>query len=90
MFKWPSTRKEFWEEKINRTASLDDSNAKQLEDEGWRVLTVWECAIKGKERLPDAELSHKIADWLRSDRGSQSIGGPAYRQADNQGLPNSR
>ena len=31
---------------------------------GWRVRTVWECALKGKSRLPFEILMEIIEDWL--------------------------
>lgn len=31
---------------------------------GWRVLVVWECAIKGRRRLPENELIREISEWI--------------------------
>ena len=50
MFKWPQTRREFWREKIRKNKKRDRSAAALLLDGGWRVLTVWECALKGSHR----------------------------------------
>jgi DNA mismatch endonuclease (patch repair protein) len=80
MFKWPATRKEFWEAKINRTAELDRKNRIRLENQGWRVLTVWECALKGKYRLADHDLGARIADWLRNGNSSEAIAGKPWKQ----------
>lgn len=57
--KMPETRPEFWAAKIAANVARDERNAKSLYDLDWRVLVVWECAIKGPARLP---LANVIAD----------------------------
>ena len=52
MFKWPQTRKDFWREKITKNMERDRIAMSRLKDLGWRVLTVWECALKGPGRVP--------------------------------------
>ena len=32
---------------------------------GWRVLVVWECALKGKEKLPLERVFGYIEEWVR-------------------------
>lgn len=39
----------------------------KLRELGWRVLVLWECAIKGKERRPEAEVIQTVIQWLHSD-----------------------
>lgn len=56
LFKWPSTRKEFWEEKINGNATRDGKQIQGILDQNWRVLIIWECAIKGKEKRELSEI----------------------------------
>jgi len=67
LFKWPSTRKKFWREKLHRNTELDLINCEKLFDLGWRVITVWECALKGKESLDFKDLIGTIDTWLKSD-----------------------
>lgn len=50
LFKWPKTRAEFWERKIKRNVERDHQTLAALHAQGWRVLVVWECALKGKHR----------------------------------------
>ena len=52
LFKMPATRPEFWAKKIsgNRARDLRTTNALQLT--GWRLLTVWECSLKGPACRP--------------------------------------
>lgn len=46
--KLPDTRQKFWRNKISKNKARDIRNRKKLEEEGWEVLTVWECEIKNK------------------------------------------
>lgn len=73
MFKWPKSRTQFWREKINSNALRDLQNELLLAERGWRVLTVWECSLKGKSRKPLDELGEEIATWLTEREPSQSI-----------------
>ena len=55
LFKWPKTRAAFWKNKIGRNMERDRQALAALKADGWRVLLVWECALKGKRKrnLPD-------------------------------------
>ncbi|MCX4191018.1 very short patch repair endonuclease [Methylophaga sp. OBS1] len=75
LFKWPKSRSEFWERKINQNIVRDKANTKKLEELGWRVLTVWECSIKGKTRLGSTQLIERIVDWIVANKNSSSIEG---------------
>lgn len=45
-FVWPKHNEEFWEKKIRDNAERDRRNCLKLEEQGWKVLTVWECSLK--------------------------------------------
>jgi DNA mismatch endonuclease (patch repair protein) len=47
-FKIPSTRKEWWIDKINKTKLLDEQNKGKLLSAGWKVFEIWECELKDK------------------------------------------
>lgn len=65
LFKWPATREEFWRRKISRNREKDRENRQALRAAGWRVLTVWECAMKGRYRRPTDEVHNLAAEWLK-------------------------
>ena len=44
----PKTNNSFWEKKFRRNIERDRLKRKRLEDMSWRVLTIWECDVKGK------------------------------------------
>ena len=75
LFKWPSTRPEFWQTKISRNRSVDARSETALKEAGWRQAVVWECALKGRTRLPLEEVISACAEWLRSDRQRIEIRG---------------
>lgn len=75
LFKWPKTRPEFWKKKIERNCSVDAAALVRLADAGWRVGTVWECALKGKSRLQLEDVVANLDRWLRSGEASLEIEG---------------
>ena len=75
LFKWPSTRAEFWREKIGSNVARDQKVRDELESRGWRVGVVWECALKGKTRRNLEEVLDECSDWLISDRQRMEISG---------------
>ncbi len=75
LFKWPSTRPEFWQAKIDRNRTVDARSEAALAEAGWRQAIVWECALKGRTRLPLEEVISACAEWLRSDRQRIEIKG---------------
>ena len=71
LFKMPQTRTEFWRTKISSNQVRDKQQIEQLIDDGWRVMVVWECAIKGKARLEESALAEAMADWIK--RGDKYV-----------------
>lgn len=45
-FVWPKSNEVFWKEKISGNIQRDIRNHKLLEDQGWNVITIWECELK--------------------------------------------
>jgi len=75
LFKTPSTRTEFWTEKIAGTKARDEYQTAHLVDLGWRVMTIWECVLKGKGRLETEEIGRRISDWLLSETALSDLKG---------------
>jgi DNA mismatch endonuclease (patch repair protein) len=42
----PKTRTEWWQEKFTRNVERDTLAIQELENDGWRVLVVWECQVR--------------------------------------------
>jgi DNA mismatch endonuclease (patch repair protein) len=75
LFKWPSTRTEFWKSKILENKKRDKANNKKLLNRRWRILTIWECAMKGKYKLNFESTIISISEWLESSDPCAEITG---------------
>ena len=75
LFKLPATRTDFWREKVRINVARDRKNSAACHELGWRSLVVWECAIKGKTRLPPDELAAVMQSWLLYDSQDAEITG---------------
>tara|TARA_Y100001970_G_scaffold278061_1_gene383226 strand:+ start:817 stop:1233 length:417 start_codon:yes stop_codon:yes gene_type:complete len=75
LFKWPKTRREFWRKKITTNARNDAKHLGALHEDGWRVLVIWECALKGRRRLPEGEPVVRAASWLKGKHRFREIRG---------------
>jgi len=51
--KRPSSRKDFWNKKINKNIERDRKAIEELSSSGWKVLTIWECQTRKKKELED-------------------------------------
>lgn len=71
--KTPATRTAFWLAKIAANVRRDDAVVRQLRENGWRVLIIWECALRGKLRRDDPWLIDRIEEWLCAGEGLAQI-----------------
>lgn len=58
----PKTRTEFWQTKFNKNVENDFKNKKLLIEQGWNVITVWECEIK---KDFDQVMARVVSEILR-------------------------
>jgi len=86
LFKWPASRKEFWKRKITRNQQKDSQNLMALRKNGWRVMTVWECALKSRTRIPFEKVIGNISAWLESTRKTGRIRGRKEKRLDEDGF----
>lgn len=63
----PKTRQDFWLEKFAANRARDARNVAALRDQKWRVMTVWEFALKGKTASPLEEVVASVTRWLHSE-----------------------
>lgn len=71
LFKWPASRTAFWRQKLTANRQRDEETREALLSLGWRVMTIWECAV----RKPGANRNHELDNvlsrverWLDSSR----------------------
>ncbi|CAN0606693.1 unnamed protein product, partial [Ectocarpus sp. 12 AP-2014] len=67
LFKWPKTRKDFWRDKIDGNVVRDHRNLAVLAEADWRVALIWECALKGKQRLQLKKVFDILSVWIEGD-----------------------
>ena len=46
----PKTRKEFWEKKFRENINRDNLNQANLSLQGWIIIIIWECQLKGDKK----------------------------------------
>ncbi|MEW6119560.1 MAG: very short patch repair endonuclease [Pseudomonadota bacterium] len=75
LFKLPSTRPEFWREKIDRNRQNDRKTIDALLSSGWRVATIWECSMRGKKERELSSVVDVLQSWLESIEKTLDIRG---------------
>lgn len=64
----PAENAQYWKTKIERNKIRDRANYQKLFSDQWRVLVIWECALK-KSCIDDA--GRLAAEWIK---GKDSFG----------------
>lgn len=72
-FKIPQTRTSFWLNKIRGNKARDLAQQAQLEQQGWRVMIIWECAIRHLQKSKSIILIDYVIDWLIMDASCKEI-----------------
>jgi DNA mismatch endonuclease, patch repair protein len=67
LFRRPSTNSEFWDAKIQRNRDNDLKNVALLVERGWKVINLWECAIRGKKSQDVAAVLEALAERIGKD-----------------------
>ena len=75
LFRLPSTRTGFWKEKITGNAERDRETVRKLMEAGWRVGTVWECALKGRCKLQPDVIEKALINWLHDESPQLEVTG---------------
>lgn len=75
LFKMPATRREFWAKKICGNRARDQRSAEALQRAGWRVLTIWECSLKGPSRRPLPNIMELCVAFIRGSASKADLAG---------------
>ena len=75
----PATRPEFWRAKFDANTARDSTVRTRLLEDGWRVATVWECALRKPEQVKASTES--LSFWLRSEGLQLEIGSQNARES---------
>jgi DNA mismatch endonuclease (patch repair protein) len=63
--KLPATRQGFWHSKLQGNAERDRRSIVALTASGWRALVIWECALRGPDRVDRATLLDAAEQFIR-------------------------
>ena len=72
LFKWPSTRQEFWRDKLQSNKLRDARNIRAYSNLGWKTLVIWECAIRDHKQNMTA-LIDQVEVWVRNGPNNKEI-----------------
>lgn len=61
----PGSNTSFWEKKIGGNQRRNHAVETDLIAAGWRVATVWECALRGRTKLPLADVLDQLEAFVR-------------------------
>lgn len=75
LYRFPKSNTVYWTKKIGDNVERDREHIAQLLELGWRVLNIWECALKGKARLQTYEILNAAASWIRGNSTIHAISG---------------
>jgi DNA mismatch endonuclease (patch repair protein) len=65
--KMPATRSEFWRKKIEGNVARDRKAIAALTESGWRVLVIWECALRGPEKQTEEAVVDAAVRFIWED-----------------------
>jgi len=66
----PATRPDFWRAKFEANLARDERAAAELHALGWRVATVWECALRDRP----AAVFEQLQLWVNDGSDDIEIG----------------
>jgi len=75
LYKVPASNTEFWGKKINDNKRRDKAVTAALLEKGWRILIIWECSIKGKNKLNFDDVITQTENFIHSCQKIDAIRG---------------
>jgi len=68
----PSSRQDFWRPKFAANVARDQAVKAVLLESGWRVATIWECALRKEQQVETS--ADILAQWLATESLELEIG----------------
>ena len=62
----PSTNTSFWQAKFDSNVRRDQRTRHALKEMGWRVIVVWECALKADASAAIASIIEDLTGPINS------------------------
>ncbi|BDX07984.1 very short patch repair endonuclease [Planctobacterium marinum] len=73
LFKVPATRTDFWLTKIKSNQARDQQHTNAMKQDKIRILIIWECAVRGRQKLAQDALCERIEEFLLSQQIAAQI-----------------
>ncbi|WP_245450498.1 very short patch repair endonuclease [Neorhizobium sp. SOG26] len=67
LFKQPKTQTSFWMDKISKNTQRDQAVISALINQSWRVLIVWECSVRGKQRFSTESVIDRCRRFIMQE-----------------------
>lgn len=64
----PKSNQEFWNAKFERNKARDKRVAEQLESEGWKVVTIWECELEKDKVQHTGEYLYEVMSLADAEK----------------------
>jgi DNA mismatch endonuclease (patch repair protein) len=87
MCRLPATRREFWSAKISGNRERDQRTSAALLTTGWRLLTVWECSLRGPARRHEEDVILSCTAFIFSAEKDAELSGDWTANAADQSPP---
>ena len=73
MCRLPATRQDFWASKISGNRERDHRTSAALLQSGWRLLTIWECSLRGPARKAATEVISLCIGFILSSESDSEV-----------------
>ncbi|EPT9164202.1 very short patch repair endonuclease [Klebsiella pneumoniae] len=73
MFRTPDSTNKYWVSKLQKNSERDIRVVSILNNLGYKVIVVWECALIGKRKLDTLVLQDCLEEWLLAGNGNCEI-----------------
>lgn len=74
--KTPKSNLTYWLPKLDRNKTRDEQNQKDLQADGWSVVTLWECELTSREQT-ERLLRRRLPKQVWAGRTKRMLGGQA-------------
>lgn len=75
IFRLPKSNTKFWSQKIETNKARDRRTRESYSKSSWRMIEIWECALKGRKRQEEAKFSKALIEALETNDRHVSIRG---------------
>jgi DNA mismatch endonuclease (patch repair protein) len=69
----PETSKDFWQNKLAANIARDQKAIESLKSQSWRVLVIWECALRGAAKNNMTEVIDEASQFITQSKSTIRI-----------------